>query len=60
MKGDSGGNVNILGGYGVGHWEKKIHMNMRLFLNAFRDGAVWFYKYKSVANSNNEGEMIYW
>jgi hypothetical protein len=32
--------VNIFGGDGIGHCEKKGHVNMCLILNGYRGGAV--------------------
>jgi len=40
IQGDSGGKVNILGGDSIGHCEIKVHINMFLFLNGYRDRAV--------------------
>jgi hypothetical protein len=38
-QGDSGGEVNISVGDSNGHCEKKVHMNMCLILNGYRDRA---------------------
>jgi hypothetical protein len=38
--GDSGGQVNILGGDSISYYEKKVHMNMCLILNGYQDTAV--------------------
>jgi hypothetical protein len=59
IQGDSGGKVTILGGDSIGHCEKKVHMNMCLLLNGYRDRAVWIYKYKSIVNGDKEREITY-
>jgi hypothetical protein len=41
---DSEGKFNILRGDSIGHCEKKVHMNMCVILNGYRDRAVLFYK----------------
>ena len=40
IQGDSGGTINILGGESMGHYEKKVHMNLCLILNSYRDRTV--------------------
>jgi hypothetical protein len=37
---------------------KKVHMNMCLILNGYRDRAVWIYKYESIVNGNKETEIV--
>jgi hypothetical protein len=39
-QGGSGGKVNILGRDCISHGEEKVHMNMRLILNGYRDRVV--------------------
>jgi len=39
--------------------KKKIHMNMWLNLNGYRDTVFLIYKYKSIVNFNKEGGIIY-
>jgi hypothetical protein len=40
IQGDSGGKVNVLGDDSVGNCDKKVHVNMCLILNGYRDRAV--------------------
>ena len=40
MQGDSTGKFNNVGGDSIRHFIKKVHMNMCLVLNAYRDTAV--------------------
>jgi len=40
IQGDSAGKINILGGDSTGHCEIKVHINMFLILNGYRDGTV--------------------
>lgn len=40
VQGDSGGEVSVLGGDNIGHWEKKVCLNICLILNGYRDIAV--------------------
>jgi len=41
IQGDSGEQVNILRGDSIGHFEKKkVHVNMCLILNGYRDRAT--------------------
>jgi len=45
MQGDTGGNADILEGDSIGHCViKKVHTNMCLIVNGYRDTAVWIYK----------------
>jgi len=44
--------VVILEGDGIGHCEKNFHMNICLFLNCYRDTAVWIDKFGSVVSGN--------
>ena len=37
----------------------KVHTTMCIILNAYRNRAVWMYKYKSVVNGNEEREIAY-
>jgi hypothetical protein len=39
-QGDSGGEVNNLGGDNIGHCEGNVHIHMCLILNGYRDRAV--------------------
>jgi hypothetical protein len=49
IQGDSDGMV-VFGDYSFGHCEKKVHMNMCLTGNGYRDTAVGKYKHKSSVN----------
>jgi hypothetical protein len=40
--------VNILGGCNIGHWEKRLHMDMCLILNDHQDKVVWISRSNSV------------
>jgi hypothetical protein len=49
IQGDSGENVDTLGGYKIGHCDKKkFHMNLCVILNGCRDRAVWISRPNSV------------
>jgi hypothetical protein len=54
IQSDPRGKINIFGGDSSGHFEKKVHINMCLILNGYRDRAVSIYKYKSIVNGNKE------
>jgi hypothetical protein len=40
IQGDSGGKINIVRCDSMGHYEKKVHMNLCLILNDYRDRTV--------------------
>ena len=40
IQGDSEESLNVLRGGSIGHSDKKVHINMRLILNCYRDRAV--------------------
>jgi hypothetical protein len=40
VQGVPGGKVNILGGHSIGHFKKKLYMNMCPIPNGFRDRAI--------------------
>ena len=48
VQGDAGGNVSILAGDSIGHYEKKVYMK-----------AVWIYQYKSIVNGDKQRETAY-
>jgi hypothetical protein len=45
---DSEGKANIFGGDTINHCDKKVHINVCLIVNGYRDTAVRIYKSKSI------------
>ena len=45
IQGDRRRKDNILQCDSIGHFEKKVYMNICLILNGYRDKAVWVYRY---------------
>ena len=54
IQGDSGRKVSILESDSTGHCEKKVHIDMFLILNVYRETAVGIYKCKSNVNGIKE------
>jgi hypothetical protein len=52
IQGDSRGKFSILRGDIIGHCEKRVHMNMYLIMNGYRDRAGCLCKYKSILKRN--------
>ena len=59
MQYGSGGKDTTLGSDSIGNCELKVHMNMSLILNVYRDWVVWIYKCKSIVKGNKEIEITY-
>ena len=57
---DSGGKINILEEYIINHCKKKkVHMNMCLIQNGYKDRTVWIYKHKNSLNVTKQREITY-
>ena len=47
-----------MGGDIIGHCEEKVHMNICLTLNGYRDRAAGIYQYANTVNGNNKEKLI--
>jgi hypothetical protein len=55
IQGESEGTFNTSGGNSIGHCEGKVHMNVCLILNCYRDRTVWIRRFLVVPPSSSDG-----